>query len=168
MGTKKVNDGARQIIEKVREEFGYTFAEMSDLCGVAVGSVQRWYSTGRARGDKIKHLEDLLTNVRLPETKITENLIEIYWYRKGPCYLTLSQLKKMAGRARLSPKIIENIQTELDYQGFLFVEEMDDDERTIYILLRRKWCRKKSKMLDEKFLKNYYSFKVESELEEEY
>ena len=168
MGNKNVNDRARLIIEKVREEFGYTFEEMSQTCGVAVGSVQRWYSTGRGRADKIKHLENLLTNVRLPEDKIAENLIEIYWYQKGPCHLTLNQLKKMSGRVRLSPKIVQNIQAELDYQGFLFIEEMDDDERTIYILMRRKWCRKKSKKLDNNYLKEYYSHKVETENEEEY
>jgi len=168
MRTRNVNNKARQIIEKVREELGYTFEEMSDICGVAVGSVQRWYSIGRARADKIKHLEELLTNVRLPENKIAKNLIEIYWYSKGPCYLTLTQLKKMSGRDRLSPRIIENIQAELDYQGFLFIEEMDDSERTIYILMRRKRCKKNSKKLDDKYLKEYYSYKVESELEEEY
>ncbi len=168
MQRRNVNKKARQIIEKVREEFGYTFEEMSNLCGVAVGSVQRWYSTGRARADKIKHLEKLLSNIRLPENKIAENLIAIYWYRKGPCFLTLAKLKKIAGRDRLSPKIIDNICAELDYQGFLFIEEMDDKDRTIFILMRRKWCKKKSKELNDKYLKEYYSYRVEVEMEEEY
>lgn len=165
---RSVNTKARQIVEKVREEYGYTFEEMSDLCGVAVGSVQRWYSLGRARADKIIHLEKLLENIRLPEYKIAENLISMYRDIKRPYYITYVQLRDTSGRERLSPSIVEKIQLEVEERGFVLLEEWETkNEQTVYILMRRKWCLNKATELEPKYFKDYYYRKAEEDIQEE-
>jgi len=139
-----VNIKARQIIEKVREEFGHTFEEMADLCNVAPGSIQRWYSTGRAKADKIKALENLIANTRLPEHKIAENLIEIYWHLKRPMTITYSQLRNISGREKLSLSVINRIDQELYERGFALIDDMDEEGRVIYFVIRKKWLSKKN------------------------
>jgi len=161
----KVNTKARQIIQKVRDELGYTFEEISEECGVSIGSVQRWYSKGRAKQNKIKFLEDLLSNIRLSETKIADILIEIYRDKKKPIYLSRKQFLNISGRVRLSPKVILKVQEKIDEKGFLLIEELDKDEQTVFIILRRKWCLKKANRVDEVDLEDYYYRKSEIEIE---
>ncbi|WP_252178708.1 hypothetical protein [Endozoicomonas sp. 4G] len=162
-----VNTEARKIIEKVREEFGYTFEEMAELCGVATGSLQRWYSTGRAKANKIQALENLISNTRLPEQKVAENLIEIYWHVKRPITISYNQLRDISGRNRLSESVIENISEELYEHGFTLIEDKDDDGRVVYSIVRKKWLSKKMTTVNESILKDYHKKRVELELMEE-
>ncbi|WP_295442421.1 hypothetical protein [uncultured Thiodictyon sp.] len=162
-----VNAKARQIVEKVREEFGYTFEEMAELCGVATGSVQRWYSSGRAKADKIKALEELLANTNLPEHKIAENLIKIYWHIKWPIKIIYSQLRDISGRERLCPNVIERIRQELYERGFAFVDDTDEEGKLAFFLLRKQWLSKHTKAVNEAAVKAYYLKGVELESAEE-
>jgi hypothetical protein len=162
-----VNTNARQIIEKVRAEFGYSFEEMAELCEVATGSVQRWYSTGRAKADSISVLEELISNTRLPEYKIAENLIEIYWHKKRPITITRSQLRDISGRQRLEQSVIEEISKELYERNFAFIDCEDEEGRTSYCLIRKQYLFKKFPPLNNSDLKEYYFKKVELELNQE-
>ncbi|MBE0448898.1 MAG: hypothetical protein IBX64_12565 [Actinobacteria bacterium] len=161
-----VNTKARQIIEKVRNEYGHTFEEMAEICGVATGSIQRWYSTGRAKADKIAPLEELVENNRLPTEKIAENLIEIYWHIKRPYLLPYSELRAMSGRERLSQSLILEIEEYLYERGFALIIDQDDEGRCVYIIIRKKWITRKARQADRKTLKEYYCKKVEDEFEE--
>lgn len=166
MTTTNVNTRARQIIEKVRSDYGYTFEQMAEMCGVAVGSIQRWYSTGRAKADKITPLEELVENNRLPSDKIADNLIEVYWHIRRPYTLTYTDLRDMSGRERLSNSIIAEVDEYLYEKGFCMIDDEDEDGRNIYIIIRKKWLTKKARPADRKALKDYYCKKVEDEFDE--
>jgi transcriptional regulator with XRE-family HTH domain len=163
----RINTNATKIIEKVREEFGYTFSEMAQECGVATGSIQRWYSSSRAKADKIKALENLISNTRLPEQKIAENLIEIYWHIKKPITITYSQLRDISGRERLSESVIDAIEQALYERGFALINEADDEGKMVYFVIRKKWLAKKMTQVNRSILRAYYSKRVELEHEEE-
>jgi hypothetical protein len=167
MTNPNTNTKARQIIEKVRNEYGYTFEEMADMCGVATGSIQRWYSTGKAKADKIVPLEELVENNRLPADKIAGNVIEIYWHIKRPYTLTYSELRDMSGRERLSPSVVCEIEEYLFERGFALIVDQDDEDRNIYIVIRKKWITKNARPADRKTLKEYYCKKVEDEVGED-
>jgi len=163
-----VNTKATQIIEKVREEYGYTFEEMADLCEVATGSIQRWYTNGRAKADKIKPLEQLIENTRLPEYKVAEKIIDIYWHVRKPISITYQQLRSISGRDRLSESVVSRIHDELYERSFAFIDDCDEDGRTIYYVLRKKWLSRKISGVDEDILGDYYLNKFhEDDLDED-
>ncbi|MCE7520420.1 DUF1804 family protein [Halomonas titanicae] len=166
MPNQNVNTKARQIIEKVRSDYGYTFEEMAEMCGVATGSIQRWYSTSKAKSDKILPLEELVENNRLPADKIADNLIEIYWHIKRPYTLSNIDLRDMSGRERLSQSVIEDIEEFLFEKGFALISDQDDEGRYVYIIIRKKWITKRTRPADRRTLKEYYCKKVEDEFEE--
>lgn len=167
MTIQNVNTKARQIIEKVRNEYGYTFDEMADQCGVATGSIQRWYSTGKAKASKIAHLEKLIENIRLPESEIAQNLIEIYRHIRYPYTLSHNELRDMSGREKLSHTVIYKIDEYLYEKGFTIIIDQDDEGRFIYVIVRKKWLtEKKAKTANKVTLKEYYYKKFEEELEE--
>ena len=162
-----VNTKATKIIEKVREELGYTFEEMAEECGVATGSIQRWYSTGRAKADKIKPLEELISNTRLPTYQVAKNIIEIYWHIKRPITITYKQLRDISGRDNLHESIINSISQELYEQDYAFIEDRDDEGRVVYLIVRKKWLSRKTTLIDASILKDYYFERVESEVNQE-
>ena len=166
MPSPNINTKARQIIEKVRNDYGYTFEEMAEMCGVATGSIQRWYSTGKAKADKIVPLGELVENNRLPCEKIAENLIEVYWHIKRPYILTYSELRNMSGRERLSPSVVNEIEEVLFERGFALIVDQDDEDRNVYIIIRKMWIIRKARPADRQALKEYYCKKVEDEFEE--
>ena len=163
---KNVNTKARQIIEKVRNEHNYTFEDMGEICGVATGSIQRWYSTGRARADKIIALEELVENNRLPTDKIADNLIEIYRHIKRPYTIPYTTLRDMSGRERLSKRVITEIEEHLYERGFALIDDYDSEGRNIFIVIRKRWLTKRTKPADNEALKEYYCKRVEDEIEE--
>ena len=163
----RINTRARQIIEKVKAEHDLTFEQMAEECDVATGSIQRWYSTGRAKADKIRPLEEMIANTRIPAHKIAENLIEIYRHVRRPISLLHNQLRDMTGRERLSESVIEEVTEELYERDFILVQDLDDDGRLAFFVVRKKWLTKKTRKVDEKILKEYYKKVVEDEFEEE-
>ena len=165
----KVNTKATQIIEKVRQEHDYTFEEMAEECDVAVGSIQRWYSTGRAKANKIEPLVELIENTRLPEYRIAEKLIEIYWLTRRPICITYKQLRAISGRDRLSDPIILNITVELYEHNFAFIDDLDTEGRPVYFIVRKKWLAnaKRTISVDESLLEKYYLKQFEDESNEE-
>jgi len=140
---------------------------MAEECDVATGSIQRWYSTGRAKSDKIRPLEEMIAHTRIPAYQIAENLIEIYWHVKKPISLQHNQLRDITGRERLSDSVIDEITEELHERDFIFVEDLDDDGRLAYFVVRKKWLTKKTKTVNESVLKDYYRTVIELEQEEE-
>jgi hypothetical protein len=159
---ERVNTKAREIIEKARQEFGYTFEQISELCQVSIGSVQRWYSTGRAKANKIINLEMKLENIRLEPEQVAKSLIEIYRFRKKRYTITYNQLRKMSGRDRLSPSIIEEIQEEVDSRDFMLLEDVIDGQ-ALFAVIRRKWCFKDALKLTDEDLSSFYALKFDSE-----
>jgi len=165
-GVERVNTKAREIIEKARQEFGFTFEQISELCEVSIGSVQRWYSTGRAKANKIIHLEMKLEHVRLEPEQVAKNLIEIYRFRKKRYAITYNQLRKMSGRDRLSPNIIAEIQEEVDSRNFMLIEDVIDGQ-TLFAVMRRKWCFKDALRLTDVDLTSFYAQKFDAETGED-
>jgi hypothetical protein len=163
-GVERANTKAREIIEKARQEFGYTFEQISELCEVSIGSVQRWYSTGRAQANKIITLEKKLENVRLDPEQIAKALIEIYKFRGKRYCITYNQLRKMSGRDRLSPSIISEIQEEVDSRDFILIEDVIDG-KTLFAFLNRKWCFKDALIMTDENLTSFYTQKFDTETE---
>lgn len=164
---QNLNTKARQVIEKVRNEYGHTFEEMGEICGVATGSIQRWYSTGKAKLDKIAPLLELVENSRVPTEKIAENLIEIYRHLKGPYTLSYIDLRDMSGRENLSPSVIREIEECFFEKGFALITDQDQEGRNLFMVVRKKWVAEKAKSADTATLKAYYCKKVEDEFDED-
>ncbi|MFM5643465.1 hypothetical protein [Aeromonas caviae] len=166
MSTQNVNTKARQIIEKARAEHDLSFTQMADICDVAPGSIQRWYSTGRAKSDKIAPLLSLIENQRLAPDLIASNIIEIYRHIKRPYTLKHIDLRNLSGRLKLSQSLISTICENLYENGYTMIQDEDDEGATHYIILRKKWLRKLTKPATPSVLKEFFKQRVEDELED--
>lgn len=124
-----VNLKARLIV-KLANDKGYSNEEIAELCGVSVGSVKRWYATGRADADKIQPLEECVGPVHLTPEAAANILISIYRERRKRFRITRSQLKAIAGRTSLRRAFVEPLAEVMLDRGFYlldgYLEEEDD------------------------------------------
>ena len=69
---RNVNKNARMIVT-VATEKGYSYEEIAEICSVSIGSVKRWLTTGRADGNRISAIEDLIGPVHLRPGAVGDN-----------------------------------------------------------------------------------------------
>jgi len=130
---RNVNKNARQIVT-VATEKGYEYDEIAHICKVAVGTVKRWVSTGRADAAKIKALENEIGPVYLGSETVGDILIEIYKTRKRRYRIKRIQLKKIAGRSTLRHSFVDGIIQHLLNNGYFMLEAVAGED-DIYIII---------------------------------
>ena len=163
---RRSNLRARQIVTFATEK-GYSYDEIANVCGVSVGSVKRWLSTGRADADNIQHIENLVGAIYLSPESVSEILIEIYRTRKRRYRLGRKQLKSIAGRTALKASFVKKITQMMLDRGYYFLEGFSDDEDYFIIISTNQLCRFVSTKLSHDEIQDYYQILAEEIIDED-
>lgn len=154
---------ARELIERALQE-GDSLDSIADLCGVNVGSVKRWFATGRASKEKIAPLAAKVGPVYPSPSAVAQHLIAIKKHLGNPkLRIKRSYIKKIAGRSRLKGAFETELIEYLDGEGYLFIEDVDPEtDDDIYFMFRRSWLRKNIKTsLTRKNIEEFFEEEVE-------
>ena len=163
---RRVNRKARQIVT-VATEKGYSYDEIAQICGVSVGSVKRWLSTGRADADKIQLIENVIGPIYLSPESVSEILDDIYKTRKQRYRLGRNQLKLLAGRSALKASFVERITQAMLDRGYYFLEAFGDDEDYFIIISITQMNKYVPTKLSREDIQDYYQSMSEEIVEED-
>ncbi|MGF1727533.1 hypothetical protein [Photobacterium nomapromontoriensis] len=132
-----ITDKARSSITKAKSDFGMTLADIAMLCEVNEGSVQRWYTTGRARVSSIQPLLDHLSNTRLTAEQTAKELVKISKYAQNPVRLTHARIRLMSGRDQLTKAFLKELADELDELGYFLITHHNRLGRAVYAVMSK-------------------------------
>ena len=132
-----INYNARTLVNAARNN-GMKDKEIASLCGVNVGSVARWRSTGSARKSKIVPLENLFVGygvIRKDIDVIANMLIDIHDI-KGDYAIARFQLVRISGRKYWGNKNLQKLKDELIERNFHLVESYDHKLNNMFLIIR--------------------------------
>lgn len=141
------------------EKFGYTHDDIAQLCGVNIGSVKRWLTTGRAKADAIQPLLDIVGySPYLSAKQVTEHLVELNRPLKANQHgknvrrysITRRQLGKIAGREILRAAFLQEIEEELLTYNLLFLEGVD-----FFVVVHKNWIFDSCAKITDEALKDF-------------
>lgn len=121
---RKINKKARQIVLRATQK-GFSYEDIAEKCGVSIGTVKRWISTGRADDEKISALAKEIGHINLSPEAIADILVEVYRNRNRRYRINKNDLKRVAGRAILKAAFLETLSEYLMERGFYFLEHDD-------------------------------------------
>ena len=135
---------------------GYSHEQIAKICGVTLGSVQRWVANNRADASKIKALEEEVGQTYLSAESVGDILIELYKLRGRRYRIKRVHLKRIAGRTTLRWAFVDELHQYLLDRRYFILEAVEADDDFFIIIRQGQLLKHVNGYLKAGDLKHYY------------